>query len=167
MPDGRALEAADPPSPADGSPEPLGQAAKPARAKFVRQVELVERIRAYDPSADEGLINRAYVFTMMRHGDQRRHSGDPYFAHPIEVAAILTDLKLDVETIVAGLLHDTIEDTEQRARKSRRSSAKASPTSSTASPNSRSSSCRRLIPSKPKIFRNSFWRRRGMCGFYW
>ena len=59
---------------------------------MLRQYELVERVRSYDPDADEGLINRAYVFTMMRHGDQRRHSGDPYFAHPIEVAAILTDI---------------------------------------------------------------------------
>jgi GTP diphosphokinase / guanosine-3',5'-bis(diphosphate) 3'-diphosphatase len=112
MPDGRAIEAAEPPQPAGGAQAAGEKPAKPAREKFVRQVELVERIRAYDPSADEGLINRAYVFTMMRHGDQRRHSGDPYFAHPIEVAAILTDLKLDVETVVAGLLHDTIEDTE-------------------------------------------------------
>ncbi|MET0545465.1 MAG: bifunctional (p)ppGpp synthetase/guanosine-3',5'-bis(diphosphate) 3'-pyrophosphohydrolase [Caulobacterales bacterium] len=112
MSDGRAIEAAEPPGLADAASKSSEKIAKPPRGKVVRQVELLERIRAYDPSADEGLINRAYVFTMMRHGDQRRHSGDPYFAHPIEVAAILTDLKLDVETIVAGLLHDTIEDTE-------------------------------------------------------
>jgi len=77
----------------------------------LRQYELVERVRAYDPDADEGLINRAYVFSMKAHGSQTRASGDPYFSHPIEVAGILTDLKLDDETIVTGILHDTIEDT--------------------------------------------------------
>ncbi len=69
-------------------------------------------MRAYDPSADEALINRAYVYAMRVHGSQRRASGDPYFAHPIEVAGILTDYRLDTATIVTGLLHDVIEDTE-------------------------------------------------------
>ena len=78
---------------------------------MLRQYELVERVRAYDPDADEGLINRAYVFSMKAHGAQVRASGDPYFSHPIEVAGILTDLKLDDETIVTAILHDTIEDT--------------------------------------------------------
>ncbi len=78
---------------------------------MLRQYELVEQIRAYDPDADEDLLNRAYVFSMMAHGNQLRASGDPYFSHPIEVAGILTDLKLDTETIVTGILHDTIEDT--------------------------------------------------------
>ena len=78
---------------------------------MLRQYELVERIRSYDPDADEGMINRAYVFSMKAHGSQKRASGDPYFSHPIEVAGILTDLKLDDETIVTGILHDTIEDT--------------------------------------------------------
>jgi RelA/SpoT family (p)ppGpp synthetase len=78
---------------------------------MLRQYELVERVRAYDPDADEGLINRAYVFSMKAHGSQVRASGDPYFSHPIEVAGILTDLKLDDQTIVTAILHDTIEDT--------------------------------------------------------
>ena len=78
---------------------------------MLRQYELIERVRAYDPDADEGLINRAYVFSMKAHGAQVRASGDPYFSHPIEVAGILTDLKLDDETIVTAILHDTIEDT--------------------------------------------------------
>src|SRR6476469_1108233 len=77
----------------------------------LRQYELVEKVRSYDPDADEGLINRAYVFSMKAHGAQVRASGDPYFSHPIEVACILTDLKLDDETIVTAILHDTIEDT--------------------------------------------------------
>ncbi len=78
---------------------------------MMRQYELVERVTAYDPSADEALLNRAYVYAMKAHGSQVRASGDPYFSHPLEVAAILTDLKLDDATIAAALLHDTIEDT--------------------------------------------------------
>ncbi|HVL79303.1 MAG TPA: bifunctional (p)ppGpp synthetase/guanosine-3',5'-bis(diphosphate) 3'-pyrophosphohydrolase [Sphingomicrobium sp.] len=78
---------------------------------MLRQYELVERVRSYDPDADEALINRAYVFSMKAHGAQKRASGDPYFSHPIEVAGILTDLKLDAETIVTAILHDTLEDT--------------------------------------------------------
>jgi GTP pyrophosphokinase len=78
---------------------------------MLRQYELVERVKAYDPDADEDLLNRAYVFSMKAHGSQLRASGDPYFSHPIEVAGILTELKLDDETIATGILHDTIEDT--------------------------------------------------------
>jgi len=78
---------------------------------MLRQYELVERVKTYDPDADEALINRAYVFSVARHGTQKRASGDPYFSHPIEVAGILTELLLDDRTIVTALLHDTIEDT--------------------------------------------------------
>jgi len=85
--------------------------AKP-RAGMMRQYDLVEKVRSYNPDANEDLLNRAYVYAMKAHGAQTRASGDPYFSHPLEVAAILTDLKLDDATIVAALLHDTIEDTE-------------------------------------------------------
>lgn len=78
---------------------------------MIRQYELVERVKAYDPSADEDLINRAYVYSMKAHGSQKRASGDPYFVHPIEVAGILAGMKLDTGSIVTGLLHDTVEDT--------------------------------------------------------
>ncbi len=77
----------------------------------MRQTDLVERVLSYDPQADEAVLNKAYVYAMTAHGKQFRASGDPYFAHPLEVAAILTDLKLDVATIATALLHDTIEDT--------------------------------------------------------
>ena len=77
----------------------------------MRQYELIERVRSYDPTADEALINRAYVYGMRMHGSQMRASGDPYFAHPIEVAGILTEYRLDTATIVTALLHDVIEDT--------------------------------------------------------
>lgn len=79
--------------------------------RVLRQYELVDRVLSYDPDADEALLNRAYVFSMQMHGSQKRASGDPYFSHPIEVAGILTDLRLDDETIATAILHDTIEDT--------------------------------------------------------
>ncbi len=80
--------------------------------RFLRQYELVERVLSYQPDADEDALNRAYVYAMVKHGSQKRHSGDPYYAHPVSVAGILTDLKLDYSTIIAGLLHDTVEDTD-------------------------------------------------------
>jgi RelA/SpoT family (p)ppGpp synthetase len=85
--------------------------APPNVGAVLRQYELLEKVRAYDPDADEAMINRAYVFSMKAHGSQKRASGDPYYSHPIEVAGILTDLHLDDETIVTAILHDTIEDT--------------------------------------------------------
>jgi len=78
---------------------------------MLRQYELVERVREYAPDVDEDRLNRAYVFTVQKHGTQKRASGDPYFSHPIEVAGLMTDLKLDEETIITALLHDTVEDT--------------------------------------------------------
>jgi GTP diphosphokinase / guanosine-3',5'-bis(diphosphate) 3'-diphosphatase len=92
--------------------QPIEKPTEPRGRPMMRQYDLVERVRAYNPKTDEALLNRAYVYAMKAHGDQRRASGDPYFSHPIEVAAILTDLKLDDATIAAALLHDTIEDTE-------------------------------------------------------
>ena len=79
---------------------------------MMRQYELVERVVNYDPDADEDLLNRAYIYAMKAHGNQTRASGEAYFNHPLEVAAILTEMKLDTATIVAALLHDTVEDTE-------------------------------------------------------
>ena len=78
---------------------------------MLRQYELVERVLEYDPDADEALLNRAYVYTVQKHGSQKRASGDPYFSHPVEVAGLMTDLQLDQETIMTALLHDTVEDT--------------------------------------------------------
>ena len=70
---------------------------------MMRQYELVDRVRSYNPNTDEDLLNRAYVYAMRAHGTQKRASGDPFFAHPLEVAAILTDLKLDDETIATAI----------------------------------------------------------------
>ncbi len=114
---------------------------------------------------DENLINRAYVYATAKHGSQKRHSGDPYFAHPIEVAGILTEYKLDAATIVAGLLHDTIEDTEatreEIAKDVRRADraiwSKASPSSR----NSRFRSQKRT--SRRRTCRNSSSPCRAMC----
>jgi GTP pyrophosphokinase len=79
--------------------------------RMLRQYELVERVLEYAPEADEALLNRAYVYTVQKHGSQKRASGDPYFSHPIEVAGLMTELKLDQSTIITALLHDTVEDT--------------------------------------------------------
>ncbi|MBT4934220.1 MAG: bifunctional (p)ppGpp synthetase/guanosine-3',5'-bis(diphosphate) 3'-pyrophosphohydrolase [Rhodospirillaceae bacterium] len=78
---------------------------------MIRQFELVDLVKSYDPNADEKALDRAYVFSMKAHGNQKRASGDPYFLHPLEVAGILTEYKLDGSTIITALLHDTIEDT--------------------------------------------------------
>ena len=78
---------------------------------MMRQYELVERVASYNPLVNEDLLNRAYVYAMQKHGTQKRESGDPYFSHPLEVAAILTDLHLDDASIAVALLHDTVEDT--------------------------------------------------------
>src|SRR5262249_54680800 len=90
---------------------PEGIEKKRKKTGGMRQFELIERVRRYNPNSNEALLDRAYVYAMKAHGSQIRASGDPYFSHPLEVAAILTDLKLDDATIVAALLHDTIEDT--------------------------------------------------------
>ena len=78
---------------------------------MLRQHELIKRVKSYDPGADVNALNRAYVFSMEAHGAQKRASGDPYFSHPVEVAGILSDKKLDCDSIITGLLHDTVEDT--------------------------------------------------------
>ncbi len=79
---------------------------------MIRQYELVEKVKSYDPDADEDFINRAYVYAMKMHGSQKRANGDPYFSHPVEVAYLLTQFKLDATSIVTALLHDTVEDTD-------------------------------------------------------
>jgi RelA/SpoT family (p)ppGpp synthetase len=104
------IRAPRPPAVAAATP-PAEKPAQTRKPSMMRQYDLIERVRRYNPDTNEALLNRAYVYAMKAHGEQRRASGDPYFSHPIEVAAILTDLKLDDATIAAALLHDTIEDT--------------------------------------------------------
>src|SRR6478735_25019 len=69
---------------------------------MMRQYELVERVTRYNPQADEGLLNKAYVYAMQKHGSQRRANGDPYFSHPLEVAVILTEETLEIDAPLAG-----------------------------------------------------------------
>jgi len=98
--------------------QPVGEAQKKSQKTvkmpvgFIRQYELVDRVRAYDPDVNEDLLNRAYVYSMQAHGEQKRKSGDPYFTHPLAVAGILTELKADPATVITALLHDTVEDTD-------------------------------------------------------
>ncbi len=106
-----AIDAAPPPPPEPPRPATAAQKVA-ARPKFMRQFELIERVRAYEPDADEALLNKAYVYAVRMHGSQTRASGDPYFAHPVEVAGILTEYRLDTASIVTALLHDVIEDTQ-------------------------------------------------------
>jgi GTP diphosphokinase / guanosine-3',5'-bis(diphosphate) 3'-diphosphatase len=77
----------------------------------IRFEDLLEKVREYNPDADLELLRRAYVFSALEHKGQVRHSGEPYLVHPLEVATILTDMKMDAVTIAAGLLHDVVEDT--------------------------------------------------------
>lgn len=78
---------------------------------MIRQYELIDKVQAYNENADVALLNRAYVFSMKAHGNQKRASGEPYLVHPLEVSSILADLRLDDASIAVGLLHDTLEDT--------------------------------------------------------
>ena len=79
---------------------------------MLRQYELVELVKSYNTNVDERALNGAYVFAVHKHGSQTRDSGDPYYSHPVEVAGILANMKLDSDSIITGLLHDTIEDTD-------------------------------------------------------
>ena len=83
---------------------------------MLRQVELVEKVKSYDPFVEEELLNKAYIYSMRAHGSQKRASGDPYFSHPLEVAGILADYKFDSKTIITALLHDVVEDTEKNLK---------------------------------------------------
>ena len=78
---------------------------------------LISRMLEYGATVDEDLIRKAYVFALDKHGTQIRESGEPFFSHPLEVAAILIDLRMDQTTIIGGILHDTIEDTDTTAEK--------------------------------------------------
>src|SRR3989454_11461138 len=79
---------------------------------MIRFENLLERVRRYSSDADVELLRRAYVFSAFDHKGQVRHSGEPYLVHPLEVADLLADMKLDVVAIGAGLLHDIVEDTQ-------------------------------------------------------
>ena len=76
------------------------------------QKELIKKVRNYNKFLNPETLSKAYTFALNAHKDQKRDSGDPYLMHPVAVASILTDLKLDSATIATGLLHDTIEDTQ-------------------------------------------------------
>ncbi len=96
----------------DNQPTTSDAAAPRQPIGFIRQVELVDRVKAYDPDADEVLLNKAYVYAMKAHGGQMRASGDPYFSHPLAVAGILTGLRADPASVATALLHDVVEDTD-------------------------------------------------------
>ena len=74
--------------------------------------ELIAKIKTYNPQVNSALIQKAYILSKDAHGSQKRHSGDSYFSHPIAVAEIIADLKLDEQSIITALLHDVVEDTD-------------------------------------------------------
>src|ERR1700709_1422069 len=78
---------------------------------MIRFEDLREEVRGAAPEADVELLRRAYVFSAFEHRGQVRHSGEPYLVHPLAVADILADMRLDAVAIAAGLLHDVVEDT--------------------------------------------------------
>jgi guanosine-3',5'-bis(diphosphate) 3'-pyrophosphohydrolase len=78
---------------------------------LIRVNDVLDKISEYHPAADLGMLERAYIYSARVHEGQVRLSGEPYLTHPLEVAGILTDMKLDVISVVAGFLHDVIEDT--------------------------------------------------------
>ena len=78
---------------------------------MIRFEDLVDKVRSYSPDADLELLRRAYVFSAREHKGQVRHSGEPYLVHPLEVANLLADMRLDAVAVAAGLLHDVVEDT--------------------------------------------------------
>jgi guanosine-3',5'-bis(diphosphate) 3'-pyrophosphohydrolase len=105
-------------APGPGGPAPVwlpeGAAAAvgdPSRPDAIPQFDLTEKVHTYDPKADTGLIDDAYVVATQAHAQQRRDNGDPYITHPLAVAQILAGYRLDTRSIVTGLLHDVIEDT--------------------------------------------------------
>src|SRR5213592_4105662 len=78
---------------------------------MIRFEDLLERVRSYTSDEEREFLRRAYVFSALEHKGQVRHSGEPYLVHPLEVASLLADMRLDVVAIAAGLLHDVVEDT--------------------------------------------------------
>ena len=107
--DGSTLSAKD-----EGAGDMAGTerpAAEKPKDVLTRQ-QLIDKVRAYHPRVKSGLLGAAYDFAKTHHGEQMRDSGDAYYSHPVEVASLLADVKLDEITIVAGLLHDVVEDTE-------------------------------------------------------
>ena len=77
----------------------------------MQQPDFIKNIKSKDSDSNQSLIEKAYFFALEAHKSQKRYSGDPYISHPVKVAEILTNLKLDTATIITGLLHDTVEDT--------------------------------------------------------
>ena len=80
-------------------------------SKELKIADLVDKVQSYYPAADVELIRKAYDFSAKVHQGQKRLSGEPYLIHPMAVAAVIADLKMDVPSVIGGLLHDTVEDT--------------------------------------------------------
>ena len=129
--------------------------------------DLIGRIRAYNPQTNADLISRAYEFGKEMHEGQFRHSGEPYFTHPIAVATLLADQRLDDATIVTALLHDTIEDT--RASYSQVADQFGAEIAELVDGVTKLTQLQlsRLRPSRPRISANSLWPLRATSAWFW
>ncbi|MGB3624601.1 MAG: HD domain-containing protein, partial [Henriciella sp.] len=96
----------------DRSPPNMERRNEEARADIPTREDLIDAVKAYHPEADAQRLGEAYDFAKEKHGEQLRQSGDPYYSHPVQVALLLSVIRLDQCTIMAGLLHDTVEDCE-------------------------------------------------------
>jgi (p)ppGpp synthase/HD superfamily hydrolase len=130
----------------------------------VTQLEtLIEEIPKYQPGADLDVLERAYRFSAASHQGQQRASGEPYLSHPLEVANLLVDFKMDVTTVTAGLLHDVLEDTTATKADLEREFGGRSRSWSTASPRSASSRSLRVKSARPRISGRCSSRWRATC----
>ncbi len=126
--------------------EELAQSSEPEQLE-----QLLSKVQSYNPQADEALIRRAYDYSARKHAEQKRMSGEPYVTHPLSVAQIIAELKLDVPSIVTGLLHDVVEDTATTPAEIESRFGAVSPSSWMESLRSRKSLSRAARKSRPKI----------------
>ena len=119
---------------------------------------LIDEIPKYLPGADLDLLTRAYRFSEHSHEGQQRASGEPYLSHPLEVAGLLVNFKMDVTTVTAGLLHDVLEDTQATKADLQREFGPEIAELVTASPRSASSPSRRARSGRPRTSARCWWR---------
>ena len=154
---GGAVQAAEPPVLERSIPEQV------VRERFEA---LLRQVQANRPSEDVSLIRKAWEFCVQHHEGQMRASGEPYIIHPLEVAEVLAEMKLDATAIAAGLLHDAVEDTPGHQRGDRKpNSATRWPTSSRASPRSTRSSSPTAKTARPRTCARCCWPWSPMCAW--
>ena len=125
---------------------------------MIRFEDILDKVETYKPDFDEELLQKAYIFSAREHRGQVRSSGEPYLVHPLNVAYILADMRLDETSIAVGLLHDVLEDTLTTKETLQEISATRWPSWSTASPRSRATRTSRRKSSRPRRSARCCWR---------